>query len=364
MLNKMIDKFITPSFVIPLTDNLNNNVYFDLNGGGAIFQNITGFIAKEFTKSKIVLDGVPNQQRLDYMLNLSPNPDQSANELLYTFAEGMLKNGYVWYKIEGSVKAPEKLYISLTQQSGYKQYTQKHLRLKLPTRLNEQYTDLINTLSTQKQTSRLHLKTKLRFQDENFDPEARKRLQLLLKQAETAGGFVTSPNEDISTVPMDVVQPKSEALADLKTLIYEHLNLSPEILSGQYNETQYRAFYSTQLKPVSMAFEEFLNVNFVTYDSYIGGVKIEVILDLLQFANLESFTSMARQGIYNTFFSPDEARKQIGLTPLPNGLGKEFFTNKNAMVFNSDSMPYLTNPNYNATINDNDTKGQSADENN
>lgn len=347
--DKLIEPFTTPAYIVPITSNLNNNIYFDTNNGGQIFQNISAFIAKEFTKSKIVLDNVPNRQRLDYMLNLRPNEDQTANEVLYTFALGLLKNGYIYYKVVGSAKAPEKLYISLTNKTGYKQYKQDQLKLRLPSRLNAQYTKLINNLSTEKRTSRLHLKTTLRFKDADFNAQAEERLRLLVSQAENAGGFVSSPNEEITSVPMDIVQPKADALSDLKTLIYEHLNLSPEILSGGYNEVQYRAFYGTHLAPVSMAFEEFLNYQFLTYEAYIAGSKISVILDLMQTASLESFTEMARQGIYNGYLSPDEARQRLGLMPIANGLGGSYFTNKNALILAPETLPYLTNPNYKGT---------------
>lgn len=362
--NNLINTFTNPSYIIPITSNLNNYVYMDKYNGGQIFTNISNFIAKEFTKSKIVLDGVPNKQRLDYILNLRPNDEQTANQLLQTFALGMLKNGYVYYKVTGTQKAPEKLNISLVNKPGYKKYEQSHLKLIPPVELTRQYTELIASLSATKKTSRLHLKTNLRFKDADFNNEAEARLKLLVQQAENAGGFVTSPNEEITTVPMDIVQPKGEALEDLKALIYEHLNLSPQILSGNYSEAEYRAFYATQLQPVSMALEEFLNAEFLTYETYTAGNHISVILDLMQFASLSDFTNMARQGIYNGWLNPDEARRNLGLSPISNGMGNSYFTNKNALILAPETMPYLTDPNNNGTINNSNTKGTESDETN
>ena len=136
----------------------------------------------------------------------------------------------------------------------------------------------------------------------------------------------------------NVTEPDGVALSDLKTLIYEHLHLSPKMLSGEYTEEDYRAFYAKHLQPLIAALEELLNFELLDYYTYINGGRISIILDLMQFATLESFTQMAKEGIYNGYLQSDDVRAKLGLKPFEGAYGQIIWSNKNAVALNDDEL--------------------------
>lgn len=349
----------TPDYVVPLTSNLNNEIYFNANDYGTLnlFTKVAEFVAIEFTKVKFVFDNVPNSQRLDYLLNLNPNDKQTGNQLLYEFALGILRGGRVYYKIDkpSNAKAISAIKISRTKDAGFKEFTYTQLKLNLPSNLTSQYSDLIAKLSTSHSNGAIMIKSKLKGEN-NLDPQQTNarmdnRLTVADEQIKKHGKFFAYDNEEASVLN-NVVSPDSVALNDLKTLIYEHMNISPKMLSGAYTEEDYRAFYAKQLQPLIGALEELLNAELIDYDTYIGGGKISVILDLMQFATLESFTQMAKEAVYAGYLTTDEIRRTLGKEDYDDGYGKLIYSNKNAVILN--------NPELNQKV---ATGGQANDEN-
>ena len=337
----------TPDYVVPVTNNLTNSIFLDPNMMDFdIFNNVAEFIAVEFTKVKFVFDNTSNTQKLDYLLNLKPNDDITANEMLFEFAYSILKRGYVYYKIvkPQDAKQVSKIYMSRNAEFGYKRYDYKHLKLELPSRLTEEYTNLIHTLSTRHTTSVIEIQSRLKAmkgeQDPN-NPQAQQtmdnRLQTADNQIQKHGKFFTFENESTKD-HSNVTEPDGVALSDLKTLIYEHLHLSPKMLSGEYTEEDYRAFYAKHLQPLIGALEELLNFELLYYYTYTNGGHISIILDLMQFATLESFTQMAKEGIYNGYLQSDDVRAKLGLKPFEGGYGQIIWSNKNAVALNDDEL--------------------------
>ena len=349
-----------PDYIVPLTPNLNNNIYFDVNSTDTLnlFTRVAEFVSIEFTKVKFVFDNVPNKARLDYLLNLNPNKEQTGNQLLYEFAVGILKNGRVYYKIEkpADAKAVKSISFSRVNQNGFKEFKYPQLKLRLPSNLTTQYADLITKVATAHTSGAVMLKSKLKGEN-TLDPSERNqamenRLKVADEQIKNHGKFFAYDNEE-ATVLNNIVSPDSVALNDLKTLIYEHMNISPKMLSGSYSEEDYRAFYAKQLQPLIGALEELLNSEIVDYETYSAGGKISVILDLMQFATLESFTKMAKEALYSGYLTADEIRRTLGKEDYDAEFGKLIYSNKNAVILN--------NPELNAKV---ATGGENANESN
>ena len=338
----------TPDYVVPMTNNLTNSIFLDPNlTDFDIFNNVAEFIAVEFTKVMFVIeDETPNKAKLEYLLNLQPNKNQTANQLLYEFAYSILKHGYVYFKVDvpKDAKQPRAIYVSRTAQTGYTRFDYKHLKLALPTRLTDEYSSLIHNLSTRHTTSVIEIKSMLKGLKGEQDPNSPaaqqamdNRLQTADNQIQKHGKFFTGTNESTQD-HNNVTEPDGSALTDLKTLIYEHLHLSPKMLSGEYTEEDYRAFYAKHLQPLIGALEELLNCQLFDYVTYSAGAHISIILDLMQFATLESFTQMAKEGIYNGYLQTDDVRGKLGLKPYPDGLGQIIWSNKNAVALNDDEI--------------------------
>jgi len=355
--DKVISAFATPDAVVPLSTNgTANYIYLDAEGSRLelnLHREVIKFIAKEFTKGKLVMKDVPNSQRIDYLLNLKPNDNQTANQMMYEFAFGLLKFGKVYYKIyyAPNAKAPTSIEIQsvMPDKPGFKAFEYRQLRLMNPTVLLDQYTDLINTLSTKQSANVLEINTTLKANDvrrENESPESQSldfqnksnpRLTAINNQVKRYGAFVTNTNEQ-ATSHTGLTNPDGTALEDLRRLIYEQFHVNPDMLNGSYTEETYRSFYASQLRPLFNAFEELLNAELIDYNSYATGAQIKVILDLIQFATLESFTNYAKESAYIGLSKIDELRADVGKEAYEDGLGQLIFSNKNSVALNNDDI--------------------------
>lgn len=355
--DKIISAFATPDAVVPLSTNgTANYIYLDAEGSRLelnLHREVIKFIAKEFTKGKFVMKDVPNSQRIDYLLNLKPNDNQTANQMMYEFAFGLLKFGKVYYKIyyAPNAKAPTSIEIQsvMPDKPGFKEFEYRQLRLMNPTVLLDQYTDLINTLSTKQSANVLEINTALKANDvrrENESPESQSldfqnksnpRLTAINNQVKRYGAFVTNTNEH-ATSHTGLTNPDGTALEDLRRLIYEQFHINPDMLNGSYTEETYRSFYASQLRPLFNAFEELLNAELIDYTSYTAGAQIKVILDLIQFATLESFTNYAKESAYIGLSKIDELRADVGKEAYEDGLGQLIFSNKNSVALNNDDI--------------------------
>lgn len=355
----------TPDAVVPVTSNVNNEIYLNANDldSYSLYSSLTNFISKEFTKVKITMDTeIPNSSRLDYMLNIKPNSTDTANDLLYTFGNSMIKNGIVYYKVSSNDRAITSIYFSAVQKPGYKKYEKKYLRIRRPRSLLAKYANLLDTLSTSHNNNLIELKTTLNADDKIAAQEVKDKLSNLNNEIHDHGMFLTQKGET-ATDHTNIQTPDGTALADLRSLILEEYNINEDILTGKYDEAGYRAFFATHIQPLANALEELLNYELLSYDSYTKGYRINVILDLLQFATLQSFVTLAQQGMYNGYLDADEIRRSLGKEPLVNGYGKILYTNANAKrINNPDGTPYVApTTNTNSDGEDKNSVGNSKD---
>lgn len=332
-----------PDAVVPLTTNVSNYIYLDGKDPAEfdLFQDVAKFVAKEFTKVKVtVTPETPNRGQIDYLLNLKPNHGDSANTFFYEFAYSMLRTGQVWYKFSNSGKQPTALFVSRVKKPGYKLFKSNQLKLRVPSDLIEKYSDLLATLSTQHSSNVMEIQSNIKTNDASpegegeMDKKIHNRLQRVKNNMREFGIFFTNPNESTKD-HANLTQPDGTALEDLRAMIYQQLHISPKMLDGSYTESDYRAFYATHLQPLSGALEELLNGELLTREQWLQGSRIEVILDLLQFATLESFTQMAKEGIYSGYLTLDGVRHSLGMEAYPDGIGQIIFSNKNAVALNN-----------------------------
>ena len=334
-----------PDAVVPLDKNINNYIYLEAGAGSYkdynLFEHINSFIAREFTKVMITVKGdVSSKQSLDYLLNVRPNSDQTANEMLYVFAKSLLDHGLVYYKVTQPTNKTIKAFeVSPVKKPGYKLFKAKYLKTDIPQRLLDQYANLLYNLSNKQSANVLELNTKLKADTAPSDVSTKlaERLNSLRNQVDKYGAFTTVQDES-SKDHQGLTNPDGTALNDLRTLIYEELNINSKILTGDYDESDYRAFYASHLVPISNALEELLDYAVIGRDNYINGARVDVILDLMQFSTLESFTQMAKEGIYNSYLTADEVREALGKDKYPDGLGELIMSNKNAVALNNDEI--------------------------
>lgn len=348
---KSLFKNKDPDVVYPLTDNLNNYVYFDPNTDTDLnlFKHVNRFVANEFTKVIVTFAGdIAGVKSLDYLLNVKPNSDQTGNQMLYVFAKSMLDHGFCYYKVTQPVNHIIKsIEISAVNKPGFTQFKAPYLKHRVPDTLIQQYQDLLVGLSTKQSTNVLELNTKLKANTtpDQVSAKLNDRLTQLRGQINKYGAF-TSIADESTTDHANLTLPDGTALQDLRNLIYENLNINPKLLTGDYSEEDYRAFYSTHLMPLKGALEELLNQVVIGRDDYIKGCRINIILDLMQFSTLESFTNLAKEGLYNGYLTANEIRSVLGKDKYPGVFGDLIMGNKNAVILNNDALndKVATNP--------------------
>ena len=361
---KNFTRFSSPDVVDDLAPGWINQIYFDPNNSSdfKLFREVREFIATEFTKVKIVVSqDLPSTKNLDYILNLRPSQNQTSNEMLYEFAVGLLRSGRIYYRVLSSEKQVTSISISSVNKAGYSEFTSRQLQMRYPTNLLNQYADLLKSLSSANTANAIELQSQIKKQDtENPNASVSERMEarlaLMNEQIRRQGAFLVYPNESTKD-HQNVRQPDGTALTDLKKSIYESLHISSKLLDGSYTEADYRAFYATHLQPLSGALEELLNYILVDRNDYMNGKRIKVILDLLQFATLESFTQMAKESLYSGYMTYGEVREALGKEPYEEPYNGAIFSNKNAVVLN--------NPELNSFVatggNSNDSNSESDD---
>lgn len=348
---KNIFKNRDPDYVYPVASNLNNYVYFDPNTDTDLnlFKHVNRFVANEFTKVIITFAGnIPGLKSLNYLLNVKPNSEQTSNQLLYVFAKSMLDHGFCYYKVtQPANHIIQSLEISAVNKTGFSQFKAPYLKHRVPDTLIQQYQDLLVGLSTKQSTTVLELNTRLKANTtpEQVSTKLNDRLSQLRSQINKYGAFTSIADEN-TTDHNNLALPDGTALQDLRNLIYENLNINPKLLTGDYSEEDYRAFYSTHLMPIKGALEELLNQVVIGRDEYIQGCRINVILDLMQFSTLESFTNLAKEGLYNGYLTANEIRSVLGKDKYPENYGDLIMGNKNAVILNDDKLndKVATNP--------------------
>lgn len=332
-----------PDVVYPLTDNLNNYVYFDPNTDTDLnlFKHVNRFVANEFTKVIVTFAGdIPGVKSLDYLLNVKPNSDQTGNQMLYVFAKSMLDHGFCYYKVtQPANHIIKSIEISAVNKPGFTQFKAPYLKHRVPDTLIQQYQDLLVGLSTKQSTNVLELNTKLKANTtpDQVSAKLNDRLSQLRGQINKYGAFTSIADESTSD-HANLTLPDGTALQDLRNLIYETLNINPKLLTGDYSEEDYRAFYSTHLMPLKGALEELLNQVVIGRDDYIKGCRINIILDLMQFSTLESFTNLAKEGLYNGYLTANEIRSVLGKDKYPDPFGDLIMGNKNAVILNNEEL--------------------------
>lgn len=323
-----------PDAVVPITSNLDNYIYLNPEPGELdLYKGVTRLIASEFAKVSISFNSLtPDRDSLAYLVQVSPNNDQTPDEMLHEFAKSLLDLGQVWFKVTTTNGHVSSLAFSRVQKPGFTVLKASRLRLRKPDHLIDQYSDLLGTLSTTHSGNVLQLHTAVNTDAnlEQFRAKTNDRLSTLRQQSERFGAFATVEDEKVTQYP-NATQPDGTALSDLRGLIAQELHVAPAILDGSYNETEYRAFYQTHILPLASELRSFLNRVLLTRQEYIKGARCSVVMDLTKVATLSDFTNMAKESIYSGYMTADEIREILGRDPYPDELGDIIFTNKNAV---------------------------------
>lgn len=121
----------------------------------------------------------------------------------------------------------------------------------------------------------------------------------------------------------------SDDVGDVLDILYKSYGISESILSGEYNEQQYSAYYNRTLEPIINRMTQEFNYKLVTDAAYARGYRIKFNKKLIIGANLKDITSFMDKAIYHQVANPNTVADMLGLPTHKNG--NDYFTNANAI---------------------------------
>ena len=132
-------------------------------------------------------------------------------------------------------------------------------------------------------------------------------------------------------IPMNIpdIKVEKELLATIVEATYNYFGISKQIVNGTASEIEYEQFIMGIVKYLScQCSEEFTRKIFTEREINVGN-RIEFDYLELQISSLNSRVALMNNGLLNGYLNQDECREKIGLPPLPDGLGSNYRGNLN-----------------------------------
>lgn len=144
-------------------------------------------------------------------------------------------------------------------------------------------------------------------------------------------------NSESGFLPLDIKSdftalPRSVALVDEPTLkfidekILRNFGVPLCILKGDYNKSQYNAFYQKTLEPLIIAISQAITKKIFTPRERAFGNKIELYPKDLIFMTVEQTLEMIKELSPTGCLFENEKRVALGLKPLPELAGKRYMS--------------------------------------
>lgn len=360
-----------------------NNVFSTSNDENILIENIYDVIASQLsllkTKHIVYENGDPVEKKDDLykVLGLRPNALQNPSEFLYTIFYQVIKYGNALMFPNYDEKTGELIEIEVIDVSRYtfaKGYAKKnndlylllarsdrpaevvayhyesliHIRrnpnalFNLETYKNGQFDRLLTVFDRNIESQLLELaqnnvlKGVLYLKGALGDTENKQKRSLefekqLMKQR---SGFITlDDGEKLETITQNFKTISAESIDANIKLVYRFFGLNEKILDGNFNDSEYSAFYNKTLEPLIIRFYEELNYKLIGTNRLMDGERLMPQKRLLVGGTLKDVTAAIDKYIYHGVTTANELREELGF--IPRAGGDELFTNANAVHISS-----------------------------
>ena len=135
---------------------------------------------------------------------------------------------------------------------------------------------------------------------------------------------------DIIPLNIPEIRVEKELLAVIIEAVENYFGISEVIIKGTASEIEYQQFVMKLPKFLSEQCQEEFTRKLFTEREYQVGNRIEFDYLALQISTLTAKVALMSNGILNGYLSQDDCREMIGWAPLPDGLGKEYRGNLNS----------------------------------
>ena len=151
-----------------------------------------------------------------------------------------------------------------------------------------------------------------------------------LKVSKIEGFAYLDGATDIYPLNIPDVKIEKELLAIIVEAVYNYFGISDKIIKGTASEIEWQQFVMKLPKFLSEQCQEEFTRKIYTEREYQVGNRIEFDYLALQISTLTAKVALMNSGILNGYLNQDECREYIGQPPLPDGLGKKYRGNLNS----------------------------------
>ena len=126
-------------------------------------------------------------------------------------------------------------------------------------------------------------------------------------------GGLAATDQRFDFVPTDITpyQIPQEQIEAVNRQIYDYLGISPKIVSGEYDENQFSAFYESIIEPFALQLsQEF---------SRKAGTEITFTSEQLEFSSATTKIKLLHEAAPLGLMTLNEARKLLSMPPVPDG---------------------------------------------
>lgn len=163
-----------------------------------------------------------------------------------------------------------------------------------------------------------------------------RRVNEFLESARGGIGFLQQ-GEEISSLNRPAGVGATQAELDfLKEQLYENYGINKNLLTGDYNEQQYRAYMNSIVTVYTQVIEQELNKKLLTLEQIVAGEKITMNINLFAGASLNDLTQFLDKMRYHGIINANEGREILDMAPV-EGLD-EYMSNKNAVAVGGGSI--------------------------
>lgn len=308
----------------------------------AFVQSIILFIAREFSKLEIYHRVYTKQTDGNYLTADKLGSD--IFEVLNYAPNGMLTNAEWKRELASRLMRGVNVYLKPIRKGGNLvklEFSDKEEYLKSPddilvitspifvsnnsTLYDNMLTNISRQLNNKKLKGFLKVNAAINSQNSNFREKAEEQLKLLQEVSAYNGLGVLDAKTDVQELQHEYETVPDNVIDVIKKEILNGFGISEKLLTGEYNEQDYKHFFDNVLAPIIKEIETELTYKLLSTNARVNdGVKnrferIVISVDTFKFASVGEIINLASANTNGAFLTVNEIRKLMGYDPISGG---------------------------------------------
>lgn len=309
------------------------------------------FIAREFSKLNIDHRVYTKQDNGKYFtsnklgsniyetLNFAPNGYKNNTEFKRDIMRRLTSGATVYLK--PSYKNGVLVSLNFTDGDYYERHKDDTVVITSPYHVSQNatlYDQILTTIGSQLSDNKLRgfLKVGATIDSRNvsFKDAAMKQLELLQDVAKYNGLGILDNKADVIELQKEYQTLDAESVTIIKREILNGFGFTERLLTGEYNDEDYKHFFDNVLAPVIREMETELTYKLLTTNARINNgekktfERIVISVDVFKFAGVDQLIKLAAANTNGAYLMVNEVRHLFGRDPIEGG--DVFRTNLNS----------------------------------